>query len=70
MTESRGPTVSCSVVCLWIIFYLYVDYIFTLSGLDKNLNKTERTSSKINSDLRIVKVVIFVIICLPTSRSS
>ena len=34
---------------------LYFDYIFILSGLDKNLNKT----SKIKDDLRIVKIVIF-----------
>ena len=39
-------------VCLWILFYLYFDYIFILSGLDKNLNKT----IKIKADLRIVKV--------------
>ena len=61
----RIPTVGCSekdvwiqdrlntTVCLWILFYLYFDYIFILSGLDKNLNKT----SKIKADLRIVKVV-------------
>ena len=76
----RGLTVGCSekdvwiqvrfntTICLWILFYLYFDYIFTLYGLDKNLNKTERTFSKIKADLRIVKVVNFFIICLPTSR--
>ena len=60
----RIPTVGCSekdvriqdrlntTVCLWILFYLYFDYIFILSGLDKNLNKT----IKIKADLRIVKV--------------
>ena len=36
-------------------FDLYFDYIFILSGLDKNLKKT----SKIKADLRIVKVVNF-----------
>ena len=63
----RGPIVGCSekdvwiqdklntTVCLWILFYPYFDYIFILSGLDKNLNKT----SKIKADLRIVKVVNF-----------
>ena len=35
-----------------------------------DLNKTEITGSKIKADLRIVKVVIFFISCLPTSRSS
>ena len=60
----RIPTVGCSekdvwiqdrlntTVCLWILFYLYFDYILILSGLDKNLNKT----IKIKADLRIVKV--------------
>ena len=67
----RGHTVGCSekyvwikdrlniTICLWILFYLYFDYIFTLYGLDKNLNKTERTSSKMKDDLRIVRVVNF-----------
>ena len=67
----RGPTIGCSekdvwiqgrlntTICLWILFYLYFDYIFTLYGLDKNLNKTEKTPSKIKADLRIVKVVHF-----------
>ena len=67
----RGLTVGCSEkdvwiqvrfntpICLWILFYLYFDYIFTLYGLDKNLNKTEKTPSKIKADLRIVKVVNF-----------
>ena len=67
----RGLTVGCSekdvwiqvrfntTICLWILFYLYFDYIFTLYGLDKNLNKTEKTPSKIKADLRIVKVVHF-----------
>ena len=53
----RGLTVGCSekdvwiqvrfntTICLWILFYQYFDYIFTLYGLDKNLNKTERISS-------------------------
>ena len=67
----RGLTVGCSekdvwiqvrfntTICLWILFYQYFDYIFTLYGLDKNLNKTEKTPSKIKADLRIVKVVHF-----------
>ena len=44
----RGPTVGCSekyvwikdrlniTICLWILFYLYFDYIFTLYGLEQN----------------------------------
>ena len=63
----RGPTVGSSLKDVWIqdrlnstiLFYLYFDYIFTLAGLVKNLNKTERTSSTIKADLRILKVVNF-----------
>ena len=57
----RGLTVGCSEkdvwmqvrfntpICLWILFYLYFDYIFTLYGLDKNLNKTEKNISIMSS---------------------
>ena len=53
----RGSTVGCSekdvwiqvrlntTICLCILCNLYFDYIFTLYGLDKSPNKTERTSS-------------------------